>query len=98
MSKSITAMRRPSPAKTAVVDPQAAERFLSGGDATAPSPAPQAASAKPIGATAASDKEPTTRTTLDLPKSVHKQIKRHCLENDMSIADYLRGLIERDLT
>lgn len=97
MNKTVTPMRRPSAAKTAVVDAEAAERFINGGEAPAPSPAPQAAPAKAVEAPAAPQKEPTTRTTLDLPKSVHKAMKRHCVDHDLSIADYLRGLIERDL-
>lgn len=42
-------------------------------------------------------KEPFVRTTIDIPKSWHKAIKKFLIDEDMSMKDYLQGLLEKDL-
>jgi hypothetical protein len=41
--------------------------------------------------------EETKRTTLDIPKSLHKKISRHTLEKDLSLKDYFLGLAMKDM-
>ena len=41
--------------------------------------------------------EETKRTTLDIPKSLHKTISRHALDKDLSLKDYFLGLAMKDI-
>lgn len=41
-------------------------------------------------------KEGTVRLTIDIPKSMHKRLKRGALDRDVNIADVIRGLIDRE--
>lgn len=41
--------------------------------------------------------EPTKRTTLDIPESLHKEIKRHLIDRGETIKDYLLNLAKKDL-
>jgi hypothetical protein len=42
-------------------------------------------------------KEPTKRTTLDIPKPLHKIISRHALDKDLTLKDYFLELAKKDL-
>jgi len=42
-------------------------------------------------------KEPTKRTTLDIPKPLHKRISRHALDRDLTLKDYFLELAKKDL-
>lgn len=42
--------------------------------------------------------EPMVRITVDVRKSVHKQLQRICNERDEKLAPFIRKLIERELT
>ena len=39
--------------------------------------------------------EPTKRLTLDIPLTLHLRMKLKCVENDITIADVVRGLLEK---
>lgn len=39
------------------------------------------------------DKEETVRITLDLPKSLHRQLKIHVAGEGITISDYLRTML-----
>lgn len=41
--------------------------------------------------------EPTKRTTLDIPKSLHKQICQRALDKDLSLKDYFLDLVKAEL-
>lgn len=41
--------------------------------------------------------EETTRTTIDIPKNMYKQIRLRIVELDLSIKDYVLGLVKEDL-
>ena len=41
--------------------------------------------------------EPTRRTTIDIPESIHKQIKRNLVEKDTTMKDYVLDLVKKDL-
>jgi hypothetical protein len=43
------------------------------------------------------DHEPTTRTTLDIPRSLHKEIKRKLIDKGVTIKDYFLDLAKKDL-
>lgn len=43
------------------------------------------------------NKEPTKRTTLDIPKTLHKKISRHVLDKELSLKDYFLALAIKDL-
>ena len=43
------------------------------------------------------EKTGTKRTTIDLPKPIHKAINLHLLENDLTMKDYFIGLAKKDL-
>lgn len=40
--------------------------------------------------------EPTVRLTFDVPKSLHKRLKRGALDRESSIADILREMIQKE--
>lgn len=42
-------------------------------------------------------KEQTVRTTLDLPKSIHKAIKIATAQKEMTVKDYIVSLVKGDL-
>ncbi|QDV42495.1 hypothetical protein Enr13x_23430 [Stieleria neptunia] len=37
------------------------------------------------------------RLTLDMDASLHTELKLHCVRNDIQIAEFLRGLIRKEL-
>ena len=39
--------------------------------------------------------EPTRRLTLDVPLNLHLRMKLKCVEDDITIADVVRGLLEK---
>jgi hypothetical protein len=41
--------------------------------------------------------EETKRTTLDIPKSLHKTISRHALDKDLTLKDYFINLAKKDI-
>lgn len=41
--------------------------------------------------------EPTTKTSVDIRKSLYKAMKLRLIEKEMSMRDYLESLIEADL-
>lgn len=41
--------------------------------------------------------EATKRTTLDIPKSLHKKIAQRALDKDLSLKEYFLQLVEKDL-
>lgn len=41
--------------------------------------------------------EATKRTTLDIPESLHKKIKRKLIDKDQTIKDYFLELASKDL-
>ena len=41
--------------------------------------------------------EETKRTTMDIPKGLHKTISRHALDKDLTIKDYFLGLAKKDI-
>ena len=41
--------------------------------------------------------EATKRTTLDIPKSLHKQICQRALDKDLSLKDYFLDLVKAEL-
>lgn len=41
--------------------------------------------------------EPTRRTTIDIPESIHKQIKRNLVDKDTTMKDYVLDLVKKDL-
>lgn len=41
--------------------------------------------------------EPTRRTTIDIPESMHKQIKRRLVDKDTTMKDYVLELVKKDL-
>ena len=43
--------------------------------------------------TAPIEKEPMKRLTIDIPESLHRAIKMHCVESGTSIADEVRALL-----
>ena len=42
-------------------------------------------------------REETRRTTLDIPKDLHKKISRRALDKDLTLKDYFLELASRDL-
>jgi len=42
-------------------------------------------------------KEQTVRTTLDLPRSIHKAIKIATAQKEMTVKDYIVSLVKGDL-
>ena len=42
-------------------------------------------------------KEQTVRTTLDLPRSIHKAIKVATAQKEMTVKDYIVSLVKGDL-
>lgn len=43
------------------------------------------------------ENEVITRLSIDVSKEVHKKMKIRCIENEVSIRDYVIGLIKKDL-
>jgi hypothetical protein len=41
--------------------------------------------------------EPMVRITVDVRKSIHKQLQRVCNERDLKLAPFIRQLIDREL-
>jgi hypothetical protein len=76
---------RPKPAT--VIDPVAAEAFVSSG-AEQPVPAPAPEPEKPA------EKVPQKRLTIDIDAPLHKRLKARALEEDTSIADVARKLLQ----
>jgi hypothetical protein len=42
------------------------------------------------------EKEATRRVSVDLPLSLHTQLKLHCVQSGVLMADYVRDLIARE--
>lgn len=53
---------------------------------------------KKIHAVSQSSEEETKRTTLDIPKALHKRISRRALDKDLTLKDYFLELAELDLS
>lgn len=47
--------------------------------------------------TALASEEPTRRTTIDIPESMHKQIKRRLVDKDTTMKGYVLELVKKDL-
>lgn len=80
---------RPAPAK--VIDPAAAEAFVAAGSerpvaAPAASPAPEPEKR--------ADKVKPKRLTIDLDPPLHKKLKARALDEDTTIADVARKLLQ----
>ncbi len=41
--------------------------------------------------------ESTVRATVDMPKNLHKAVKRLLIDEELSMKDYLISLMEKDL-
>lgn len=41
--------------------------------------------------------EEHTRTTIDIPKALHKKIRMRVADMDLTLKDYLLGLVKKDL-
>lgn len=52
---------------------------------------------KGVGEDKPKEKEQTKRTTLDIPETLHKQIKRRLVDDGLTIKDYFLQLAKKDL-
>jgi predicted HicB family RNase H-like nuclease len=37
------------------------------------------------------------RFTIDVPEELHRRVRWHCMREGVSMANYVRGLLEKDL-
>jgi hypothetical protein len=77
---------RPAPAK--VIDPVAAEAFVSAGGEQPVTPPPSAPEPRK------EDKPKLKRLTIDLEPPLHKALKKRALDEDTTIADVARKLLQ----
>jgi hypothetical protein len=89
MTKKVTFGARPKTAT--VIDPAAAEAFVAG-SSEHPAAAPVASSAPEPEKQA--DKVKPKRLTIDLDPPLHKKLKARALEEDTTIADVARKLLQ----
>lgn len=52
---------------------------------------------QPAAETPADSKEELVRFTLDIPKSMHREMKGHVLDIDKSLKEYILALVAEDL-
>ena len=76
------------------------QAFVEGGEE------PRASDLRPVtglqavagqGAAVTPDKAEIVRITLDLPRSLHRKLKLHVAGEGITIADYMRGILDKEL-
>lgn len=52
---------------------------------------------KPAAPAVAKEKGKSIRYSIDIPEQMHKDLKMHCLKNEMDMKDYFLGHARKDL-